>query len=155
MFGRANAFAAAQNFNAAGAVQLPPPRILVVDDDNLHRMIVYRLATKAGYLPAGAASYDEAVALVQESAFDLITLDLLLGNHGGNEMLHHLAILDCRAPIILISGCDHAICKDAIALAGRLNLYIWECFAKPVDLAMLRHFLERLTEMRTVAASAA
>jgi two-component system, chemotaxis family, chemotaxis protein CheY len=113
------------------------PRLLVVDDDNLHRMIICRVAAKAGFLPAGAASYDEAAKLAQETAFDCITLDLSLGNHAGSEMLHHLSLLGSTAPI------------------ERLNLDIWECIPKPVDLVMLRHFLERLKASWSTVAVAA
>jgi DNA-binding response OmpR family regulator len=120
------------------------PRLLVVDDDNLHRMIICRTAAKAGYLPAGAATYDEAAKLAQETAFDCITLDLSLGNHAGTEMLHHLSMLGYTAPIIVITGCDPATCKETVRIADKLNLDIWECIPKPVDLVMLRHFLERL-----------
>ena len=120
------------------------PRLLVVDDDNLHRMIICRTAAKAGYQPAGAATYDEAAKLAQETAFDCITLDLSLGNHAGTEMLHHLSMLDYTAPIIVITGCDPETCKETVKVADKLNLDVWECIPKPVDLVMLRHFLERL-----------
>ena len=30
---------------------LPAPRVLVIDGDNLHRMIICRAADKAGYVP--------------------------------------------------------------------------------------------------------
>jgi two-component system, chemotaxis family, chemotaxis protein CheY len=120
------------------------PRLLVIDDDNLHRMIICRVAAKAGYLPAGAATYDEAAKLAQETAFDCITLDLSLGNHVGTEMLHHLSMLGYTAPIIVVTGCDPATCKETVRVADKLNLDIWECIPKPVDLVMLRHFLERL-----------
>ena len=79
-----------------GAAQAAPPRLLVIDDDNLHRMIICRAAAKAGYLPAGAASYDEATKLARETVFDGITLDLSLGNHAGSEILHDLSISAAR-----------------------------------------------------------
>jgi DNA-binding response OmpR family regulator len=107
-------------------------------------MIICRVAAKAGFVPAGAASYDEAAKLAQETAFDCITLDLSLGNHAGTEMLHHLSMLGSTAPIIVVSGADYATCKETVRVAERLNLDIWECIPKPVDLVMLRHFLERL-----------
>jgi two-component system, chemotaxis family, chemotaxis protein CheY len=131
------------------------PRLLVIDDDNLHRMIICRVAAKAGYMPAGAASYDEAAKLVQETVFDCITLDLSLGNHAGSEMLHLLSILGRTAPIIVVTGCDAATCKETVTLAGRLNLDVWDCIPKPVDLVMLRRFLERLKESRNAVAVAA
>jgi two-component system, chemotaxis family, chemotaxis protein CheY len=142
-----------QDLVAADA-RLAAPRLLVIDDDNLHRMIICRAAAKAGYLPAGAATYDEAAKLAQDAAFDCITLDLSLGAHAGSEMLHHLAALGATAPIIVITGCDAATCKETVALAEKLNLDIWECIPKPVDLVMLRHFLERLKASRNPAIAA-
>jgi len=140
--------------SSPGAAELSPPRLLVIDDDNLHRMIICRLAAKAGYVPAGAAGYDEAAELARHSAFDCITLDLLLGQHSGSEMLHQLSILGCTAPIIVVTGCDNATCKETVKVAGTLNLDIWECIPKPVDLVMLRRFLERLKAALSTAAAA-
>jgi chemotaxis response regulator CheB len=142
-------------FAAADARRHAMPRLLVVDDDNLHRMIICRVAAKAGFLPAGAASYDEAARFAEDTAFDCITLDLSLGAHAGTEMLHHLSMLGCTAPIIVVSGCDTATCNETVKLADRLNLDIWECIPKPVDLVMLRHFLERLKASWNVVPAAA
>src|SRR6202051_1334175 len=136
---------ACRDFSAIrNAARHPMSGLLVIDDDNLHRMIICRVAAKAGFLPAGAASYDEAAKLAQETAFDCITLDLSLGNHAGTEMLHHLSMLGSTAPIIVVTGADYATCKETVKVAERLNLDIWECIPKPVDLIMLRPFLERL-----------
>ena len=145
-----------QDFSAImNAKRHTMPRLLVIDDDNLHRMIICRVAAKAGFLPAGAASYDEAAKLAQETAFDCITLDLSLGNHAGTEMLHHLSMLGSTVPIIVVSGADYATCKETVKVAEMLNLDIWECIPKPVDLVMLRHFLERLkASWNTVAVAA-
>jgi DNA-binding NtrC family response regulator len=131
------------------------PRLLVVDDDTLHRMIICRIAARAGYAPAGAATYDEAAQLVHEKAFDCITLDLALGAHAGTEMLHHLSVIDCRTPIIVISGCDDSTRVESVKLAKSLGLNVWESTRKPVDLTMLRLWLERLKTGRDAAAVAA
>ena len=74
------------------------PRLLVIDDDYLHRKIICRVAAKAGYAPAGAATYDEAAKLALETAFDCISLDLSLGQHGGIDMLYYLRGVGCKAP---------------------------------------------------------
>jgi DNA-binding NtrC family response regulator len=131
------------------------PRLLVIDDDNLHRMIICRVAARAGYAPAGAATYDEAAMLVQDGTFDCITLDLSLGPHAGVEMLQHLWVIGCKAPIIVISGCDDATCSETIKVAKSLNLNIWESIRKPVDLTVLRYWFERLKAERETAAVAA
>jgi two-component system, chemotaxis family, chemotaxis protein CheY len=135
-----------------GAAPSAAPRLLVLDDDNLHRMIICRVAAKAGFLPAGAASYDEAAQLVQEIVFDCITLDLSLGEHDGAEMLRHLWVVGCRVPVIIISGCDDATCSETEKVAESLKLNVWESIPKPVNMAVLRDSLERLKAAREQAA---
>jgi DNA-binding response OmpR family regulator len=141
----------------AAVVNIAPPakpRLLVIDDDNLHRMIICRVAAKAGYAPAGAAGYEEAAQLVQDNMFDCITLDLSLGPHAGVEMLRHLWVIGCKAPIIIISGCDDATCRESLKVAESLKLNVWQAMHKPVDLAVLRYWLERLKAEREEAALA-
>jgi DNA-binding response OmpR family regulator len=137
---------------AHSAEMSPAPRLLVIDDDNLHRMVICRVAVKAGFVAAGAASYDEAAKSVQQNAFDCISLDLSLGEHAGVEVLRHLWIIGCKAPIIIITGCDDATCSEALKVAESLKLNIFEAIAKPVNLAVLRASLERLRTPREAAA---
>jgi hypothetical protein len=59
-------------------------------------------------------------------------------------MLRHLWVLGCKAPIIIISGCNDAMCRETVRIGKSLNLKIQEPVPKPVDLAMLRYSLERL-----------
>ena len=120
------------------------PRLLTIDDDNLHRMIICRVAAKAGYLPAGAATYEEAAQLAQNNKFDCVTLDLSLGEHAGVELLRHLWVIGCKATIIIISGCDDATCGESRRIAESLKFKVWESIPKPVNLAVLRDSLERL-----------
>lgn len=133
---------------AAETVQRPAPRLLVIDDDNLHRMIICRAAAKVGYLPAGAATYDEAVKLLQQGAFDCVTLDLSLGARDGVDMLGHFWGIGYKMPIIIISGCDDATCSESEKVAASLKLNIWESIPKPVDISVLRDSLERLKAAR-------
>jgi DNA-binding NtrC family response regulator len=135
-------------WSAADVAQAAAPRLLVIDDDNLHRMIICRIAAKAGYLPAGAASYDEAAKLVRDGSFDCITLDLSLGDRAGVEMLRHLWSMACNTPIIIISGCDDATCSETEKFAGSLKLNLWESIPKPVNMTVLRDSLERLKAAR-------
>ena len=86
------------------------PRLLVIDDDYLHRKIICRVAAKAGYAPAGAATYEEAARLALETAFDCISLDLSLGQHAGSEMLQYLRGIGCKAPIIVIAAATMRRC---------------------------------------------
>lgn len=119
------------------------PRLLVVDDEILHRMIICRAAAKAGYVPVGAASYQQAAKLSREEAFDCITLDIALsGRAGGVEVLRYLAEVGCKAPIVVVSGCDDATLRETLRVGRSLELNVVEPLRKPVDLTILRYMLE-------------
>jgi len=131
------------------------PRLLVIDDDNLHRMIVCRVAAKAGYVPVAAGTYEEAAELAQYGKFDCITLDLSLGAHGGAELLRHFWVIGCKIPVIIISGADDAVCRETVRIAKSLKFELVESVPKPVDLSLLRFTLERFKQQQHQAASAA
>ncbi len=121
------------------------PRLLVVDDDTLHRMIICRAAANSGFIPVGAASHREATKLSKEGVFDCITLDIALGDRGGAvELLRHLGKVDCKAPIIVVSACDDETVREILRLARSLKLCVAEPVPKPVDLTILRSILEGL-----------
>jgi DNA-binding response OmpR family regulator len=142
--------------NTIGLTDSAAPRLLVVEDDTLYRMMICRVASNAGYVPAGAASCEEAVKLLQNNDFDCITLDLSLGDHDGNELLMHLSATGRDPNIIIVSGCDEGRRLGSAALGEMLGLRIWESLAKPVDMVALRYWLERLkTEYVPAAAVAA
>jgi len=60
MLKESNPFDLVREKSAAADTGKTALRLLVIDDDSLHRMVICRAAAKAGYLPAGAATYDEA-----------------------------------------------------------------------------------------------
>jgi DNA-binding response OmpR family regulator len=141
--------------NQTGLVGGFAPRLLVVEDDTLHRMMICRVAANAGYVPAGAATCDEAMKLLEKNDFDCITLELSLGARDGNELLMHLSATGRDANIIIVSGCDEGRRQGSMALAEMLGLRVWEAIAKPVDLVALRYWLERLKTEYVPAASVA
>jgi DNA-binding response OmpR family regulator len=119
------------------------PRLLVIDDDTLHRMIICRAAAKCGYVPVGAASHHEAAKLSREGMFDCITLDIALGDRGGAvTLLRHFAAVASRAPIIVVSACDDETLREILRLARSLKLNVVEPVPKPVDLTILRSMLD-------------
>jgi two-component system, chemotaxis family, chemotaxis protein CheY len=131
-------------------------RLLVIDDDNLHRMIICRAAAKSGYLPLGAANHREAVKLSQEGTFDCVTLDIALGDRGGAvTLLRHLASVGCKAPIIVVSGCDDETLREILRLARSLKLNVAEPVPKPVDLSILRRMLDEFSAQPSDAEDAA
>jgi two-component system, chemotaxis family, chemotaxis protein CheY len=122
---------------------VPPPHLLVIDTDNLHRMIICRTADRAGFVPAGAANLAEAAKLLQATIFDCITLDLSLGQQTG-ELLRHLREIDCEAPVLIVGNRDAAGCRETLHFARSLGLNVGEPVPKPVDVGMLRHAFEQV-----------
>jgi hypothetical protein len=70
-------------------------------------------------------------------------------------MLRHLSAIGCKAPIIVISGCDETTWRETLRVAKSLKLDVWEPVRKPVDLTILRYALERLRNQRANAAGRA
>ena len=119
-------------------------RLLVIDDANIHRMILCRIGEKVGFETVGAASFDEAAKLLRENEFDCVTLDLSLGERAGVEVLHLLSVIKSQAPIIIISGAEHTVCEETLKIGKSLNLNLCTPVPKPVDLATLREQLARI-----------
>ncbi len=124
--------------------------LLVIDDDTVHRMIICRVAARIGYVPAEATCYEDAAKLLRERTYDCISLDLSLGRRGGVDVLRLLAELDCRTPIIIISGTDPEMRAEAMNIAEQLALNVYEPLPKPVNLADLRNSLTKI-RLRTPA----
>ncbi|MGO9398137.1 MAG: response regulator [Xanthobacteraceae bacterium] len=147
MSGPARMYGASGTLLEAPKTEQPRPpaaRVLVIDSDNLHRMIMCRAADKAGYIPAGAANVAEATKLVRSAQFDCITLDLSLGRQAVGDMLRCLSAFGCEARIFFIGNHNAAEGRGAVRLATLLDLNVGEPVAKPVDVGMLRYALEQL-----------
>ena len=117
-------------------------RLLVVDDDLVQRTIIGKIGAKLGYDTVIASSFDIAAELLRNESFDIMTLDLSLGEHDGVELLRLMA--DCRLhamPIVIISGCDERILNSTRRVAEGLNLSLTTCLNKPLNLDSLRDAL--------------
>jgi EAL domain-containing protein (putative c-di-GMP-specific phosphodiesterase class I) len=85
-------------------------RLLVVDDDLVQRTIIGKLGAKLGYQAVVAPTFEAASELLRTEKFDIMTLDLSLGERDGVELLRLIADLKLNAmPIVVISGCEERI----------------------------------------------
>lgn len=121
-------------------------QLLVIDDDNLQRMIVQEVARKIGYEVTGAASYDEAAELLGQSDYDCITLDISLGRRSGIEILRLFKEVRCTTPIIVISGSHESIAKMAVGVGTLAKLNMCKPIPKPVNLKFLSDALTRIKQ---------
>ncbi|NNM58742.1 MAG: PAS domain S-box protein [Legionellales bacterium] len=104
-----------------------PLRVLVVEDDSRDRLFICETLTNAGYQVKTAINGTEALHQMRTQRFDAITLDLLLPDMRGVDVL--LAIktegLNKNAPLIVIS----VLSEKAANLDFKMNKFL----VKPIQ----------------------
>lgn len=109
--------------------QAPEEQILVVDDDVMARDLLVRFLSLRGYRVREARDGREALRLVEESAPDLLILDLAMPEMNGVEVLKALAARDYAGRTIIFSGHHNdSLLAEAWALGPH------EVLEKPLDL---------------------
>lgn len=78
--------------------------ILIVDDEESLRFTFDIFLSEAGYDVTTAASFDEAITLLLQRAFDLVIVDVILGGKTGLDLVREIRArwLDCR--VVVITG---------------------------------------------------
>jgi len=114
-----------------------PLRLLVVDDDPVHRMVIGKVGEKAGYTVSTATTVDEAADRIAQQKYDCISLDLALGGQSGARVLRGIARANGDVLLIIMNGAASEVREESIETARDLRLKIVEV-PKPVDLAGLR-----------------
>jgi DNA-binding response OmpR family regulator len=80
------------------------PKLLVVDDDP-HLLRLFELYLRRTFFEVHlAGSGDEAIALAQETEFDVAVVDLILPTFGGLRLCGHLKESSRPPYVIIISG---------------------------------------------------
>jgi len=120
-------------------------RLLVVDDDATQRTLIAQAAKFAGHVVTFAATCSEAIAQVRSHRFDCVTVDLLLEDGDGTEVLKAIADAKFAGAVIVISGMDASRRFAARSYARSLGIDL-QSLPKPVDLAALRICLANLTK---------
>jgi EAL domain-containing protein (putative c-di-GMP-specific phosphodiesterase class I) len=125
-------------------------RLLVVDDDLVQRTLVGKIGAKIGYDCLIVPSLELAESALAREAFDVMTLDLSLGERDGIELLRFVADRGLRdMSIAVISGCDGRVLKSTRRVAEALGLSIIGTFSKPLDLDELKDLLQSPRRQRS------
>jgi len=119
-------------------------RLLIVEDDNVHRMIIKRFAMALDFDIAEATTYESTVELFDSDPFDCITLDLSIRARSGIDVLCHLRDIGRRVPVLIISGADEGKRSDTAQFAELMNFKVLHVMKKPLDLHALQQALEKL-----------
>ncbi len=102
--------------------------ILVVDDDQDFQTIIGQILEKKGYKVSNVPSGEAALALLENSFFNVAILDISLPDIDGTELLSH--ILELHPEIIAIMLTGHSSVKNAVL---SLNRGAFSYLEKPLD----------------------
>ena len=118
-----------------------PLHVLIVDDDELIRLIVRAVVERAGMTAAEAADGAEALSRLSSSEqFDLVMLDLEMPGVGGLDVLRRLQAGGgkVRPAILILTGSEGKDVEEARALGASGIL------AKPI---VAERLLDRIREV--------
>lgn len=79
-------------------------KVLIVDDDAAVRKVLYRVISSNNMDCSSAASGEEALSLLKENRFDLIIMDIVMGEIDGFEVVQTVRSRGLNTPIIILSA---------------------------------------------------
>jgi len=116
-------------------------RVLIVDDEVNIRFVLSELLRREGYEATEASNGLEALEKVEESAFDLVIMDIRMPRMDGLTALKKMRELDPDILVLIITA--HG--NNATAIEA-INNGAYDYFTKPFDLNEVRVVLRRAAE---------
>ena len=114
-------------------------RILLVEDDELSRLVLRRVLRGLGHTCVCAEDGAQALRCIEAESFEAILLDLLMPGIDGIETARRMQNLGVTAPLILLTAMDNAQTKQHAKEAG-----IHRLLAKPVNKSELAEALAQV-----------
>ncbi len=108
-------------------------RILVVDDEEMNRDLCVRRLERRGFRAVAAQSGPEALAMLDDTRFDLILLDHMMPGLSGLDVLRQLRATwsPQELPIIMVTAV-----ADSGSIAEALDLGANDYVTKPIDFSV-------------------
>ena len=118
----------------------PKSSVLIVDDEFGVRES-FRMLLKSSYEICTAADGEEALKVIKEQKFDLITLDLNMPKLSGMETLREIRKIDGEVPVIIITG--YGTQKDE---KEALHYGVRDFISKPFNTSQIISVIDRILE---------
>ncbi|HEX7727875.1 MAG TPA: sigma-54 dependent transcriptional regulator [Terracidiphilus sp.] len=124
---------------------MPSDSILVVDDESSVRRVVQMQLTEAGFSVQLAASGEEALRILAESAPKLVITDLRMPDVDGIELLRRIADTEIQTTVIIVTAFGSI---ETAVQAMRLGAY--DYITKPIDFDALLAAVQRAMERQNL-----
>ena len=118
------------------------PRILVVDDEESHRIMLRAVLKEEGYEVSEASDGTEAVKAVEQEPFDLILMDIRMRTMDGIEALGEIRKISPLVPVLIMTA--YASVKTAVEA---LKAGAFDYLTKPLDTDELKILIEKALEI--------
>jgi two-component system response regulator AtoC len=117
-------------------------RILFVDDDVQIREMLSAFFEEHDFIVRAVGTSDEAMRMLDQMPFDLVMLDVLLGEENGLQLLELLKLNHPNKPFIVYTGAAYN--DETIIKAKSKGAYACISKAAPLDtiLSMIRSVLQ-------------
>jgi DNA-binding NtrC family response regulator len=120
---------------------VPPPSLLVVDDEQGILDVVGRFARRAGFDVIACSGGQQAIAHLQTAHADVAMVDLRMPDIGGLDVIRAIREMDPRCQAVLMTG--YATVDTAVEA---IKLGAMDYLSKPLDFARLEHLLASIRE---------
>ena len=111
------------------------PSILIVDDDEVLRLLLKQFLEGEGYLVTEAADGSEALHKLSEAFYDLVIMDIAMPGIDGLAVCEQLKLsMTEPPPVLIITGLDDEESVDRAFIAGAVDL-----IRKPILWSVLRN----------------
>ncbi len=124
--------------------------ILIVEDDIGTLHLLQQIVQRAGYQPLLARDGADALTLLQQSAVDLVLLDIMLRDMDGWAVLKSIRgdLRLNRVPVFIVTGRTPSEHRSEMQVLEKLYD---DYFLKPFD---VRHLVERIGDVLNSRAAA-
>jgi len=120
---------------------MPNRRVLILDDDASVGQTIQWLAEGFGFEAAFVTNADAFFLTLTEINPDIITIDLVMPDLDGVEIMRLLAERDCKAKIVISSGMGTRVLDAAQRSAREHGLSILGIISKPISKEALRSLI--------------
>ena len=119
-------------------------RLLIVDDDKIHRVIYSSIAAKMNYHVDHADSPAAADLALRAADYDAVILDLMLGEDSGLDVLALMSGMPVKPKVVLVTGASDAAIEETFETGRAFGLEMFGPVRKPVNVVLIRTVLKNL-----------